>query len=84
MRVPREELRRQQRPFPLIAGLAGRDEVAQVMAAPARERDYVIQGGVLEPERGPAIDTTASTIPKSGSLDLPLVLLVQDEASVTG
>jgi hypothetical protein len=54
------------------------------MTPAARERDYVIQGGVVETQRGPAVDTAASTIPKRGSLDLALVLLVQDEASVAG
>lgn len=44
----------------------------------------MIQCGVLETERGPAIDTTASTIPEGRTLDLALVLLVTQAASVAG
>jgi hypothetical protein len=44
----------------------------------------MIQCGILEAKPGPAIDTTASTIPESGTLDLALVLLVLEAASVAG
>jgi len=68
----------------LIAALARGDEVAQLMASTAREGDYVIQGGILDAEGSPAIDTTASTIPEGRAFDLTLVLLVQHAASVAG
>ena len=44
----------------------------------------MIQGGVLETEPGPAINTSASTIPEGVALDLALVLLVLETASVAG
>jgi len=82
--IPEEEIRRQQRPLQLIAWLARRDEVARQTAAAAAQRNHVIQGGVLDSESGPAIDTSASTIPKGLALDLTLVLLVKHAASVAG
>jgi hypothetical protein len=84
VRIPREELRRQQRPFALIARLARRHEIARLMAPAATQRDHMIQCGILEDKRGPAIDTSTSTIPNGCSLDLALVLLVKHEASVAG
>ena len=54
-----------------------------VRAAP-RERDHVIQSGVLQSESGSAIHTATSTIPEGRTLDLALVLLVQQAPSVAG
>jgi hypothetical protein len=83
-RIAGEELVGEQRPFHLIAGLAGGDEVARQVAPAARDRDHVIQSGVLDSEAGSAIDTSTSTIPKGRALDLTLVLLVLQLTSVTG
>lgn len=44
----------------------------------------MIQGGVRETKPGPAIDTTAPTVPEGLPLDLALVLLVLEAASVAG
>jgi hypothetical protein len=44
----------------------------------------MIQSGVLESKSISAIDTSTSTVPKGGSLDRALVLLVQQAASVPG
>jgi len=82
-RIAREELRGEERAFHLVAGLTGGDEVARQVTPAARDRDHVIQGGVLETEGGAAIDTSTSTIPKGRALDLTLVLLVLQAASVT-
>jgi len=79
-----EELGGEQRSLSLVAAAAGRHEVAREMTPAPRQRDHMIQSGILETEPGPAIDTTASTIPESGALDLALVLLVLEAASVAG
>lgn len=84
VRVPRKEFSGQHRPLPLITRLARHHEVARLMTPPMAQRDHVIQCGILQPERDPAIDTSTSTIPNGGSLDLALVLLVKHEASVAG
>lgn len=42
----------------------------------------MIQGGVLQSQSISAIDASTSTISKGGSLDLTLVLLVQQPASI--
>lgn len=83
-RISGEELRGQERPFALIAALAGGDEVARVVTPPAREGDHMVKGSVFQSQTGPAVNATASTIPKGRTLDLALVLLVQHEASVAG
>ncbi len=54
------------------------------MAPAAREGDYMIKSGILQSQSISAIDASTSTIPKGGSLDLALVLLVQQAASVPG
>jgi len=82
-RIAGEELDREQRALHLVAGLAGRDEVAGEMASAPGERDHVIQGGVLESQARSAVDAAASTISKGRTLDLALVLLVLQAASVT-
>jgi len=82
-RIAREELGGEQRAFHLIARLAGGDEVARQVTPAARHRDHMIQGGVLESEGGPTIDASPSTIPEGRPLDLTLVLLVLQAASVT-
>lgn len=82
--VAREELGRQQRPFHLIAGLTGGDEVAREVTASSGERDHVIQGGKFGGESVAAIDTSPSAITKGRAFDLALVLLVLDAASVAG
>jgi hypothetical protein len=83
-RIAGEELRGEQRPLHLIAGLTGGDEVARQVSPAARHRDHVIQCGILDSQSGAAIDTSTSTIPKGRALDLALVLLVLQLASVTG
>ncbi len=42
----------------------------------------MIKGGVLQSQSISAIDASMSTVPKGGSLDLTLVLLVQQAASI--
>jgi hypothetical protein len=54
------------------------------MTPAAGERDHMVQGGVVQSEGGSAVDTPSSTIPKGLALDLALVLLVEQAASVTG
>jgi hypothetical protein len=44
----------------------------------------MIQGSVLEAQRGPTVNTSTSTIAEGGTLDLALVLLVEHLASVAG
>lgn len=44
----------------------------------------MIQGSVLEAQRGPTVNTSTSTVAEGGSLDLTLVLLVKHLASVAG
>ena len=83
-RIAGEELGGQQRSLHLIAGLTGGDEVARQVRPAARDRDYVIQSGVLDSKTGAAIDTSTSTIPKGRAFDLALVLLVLELPSVTG
>jgi hypothetical protein len=83
-RIAGEELGGEQRSLQLIASLAGAHEVAGVVAPAPGERDHMIQGGVVQSEGGSAIDTAASTIPKGLALDLTLVLLVEQAASVAG
>lgn len=83
-RKAREELGGEERALSLIAAVACGDEVARQVTPAARDRDHMIQCGILETEPGPAIDTTASTIPEGRALDLALVLLVLHTASVAG
>ncbi len=83
-RESREKLGGEERPFSLIAATARRHEVSGEVAPSSGHWDHMIQGGGLETEPGPAIDTTASTIPKGCALDLALVLLVLEAASVAG
>jgi hypothetical protein len=44
----------------------------------------MIKSGILQTKSDSAVDTTASTIPKGCTLDLTLVLLVEQAASVAG
>jgi len=44
----------------------------------------MIKSGVLQSQNISAIDTSTSTVSKGGSLDLTLVLLVEQAASVPG
>lgn len=74
--IPRKELERQHRALPLVAALAGGDEVARIVAPPSREGNHMIQSGVLDSKSISTIDTSTSTVPKGGSLDRALVLLV--------
>jgi hypothetical protein len=79
-----EELGRQERALHLVAGLAGGDEVARVMTPAPGERDHMIQCGILDAEGGAAVDAAPSAIAKGLALDLALVLLVLQAASVAG
>lgn len=54
------------------------------MRSAARERDYVIESGILQAKSRSAVHTATSTIPEGRTLDLTLVLLVQHSASVAG
>jgi hypothetical protein len=82
--VAGEKLQRQHRSLFLIAALARRDEVARIVTPTAREGNHMIKGGILQSQNISAIDTSTSTVAKGGSLDLTLVLLVEQAASVPG
>lgn len=79
-----KELQRKHGALPLIAGLARGDEVARIVAPASREGNHMIKSGVFQSQSISAIDASTSTVSKGGSLDLALVLLVQQAASVPG